>query len=556
MSKILNIGILINNFIIRSWEYSAIHRIHDVDHTRISLIINYKDNSEKKNQKTDYPLPFILHKHIDGKIFSGSRNNSSQKDLRELLKDVPVVEINSCENQKSEYQSINDVDQIRQYNLDIIIKLGYGFIKGEILKVPGYGVWSYSINHFQSEDEDMTGYYEVIRNRPVTVSELGVINEDGEKYNVLNRVVESACPYSVSLNRDAIFARAPFLLPAVLEGIQIHGSQYFKHLANRYGREGQLMQGKTMLPSLTGSLLNGLQASFILLNKIIKKILYTDAFSWILLFKIGPSNNFLQNSYGSFSSLKPSGDKFWADPFVICRDEKYYVFVEEFIYRKYRGHISVLELDRKGVLLQVQKIIEKPYHMSYPFVFESGNVFYMIPETGNNRTIDLYKCMEFPGKWTHVRSLMENVKAVDTTLFQYNRKWWLFTVIDRIDLKYDSSPELWLFYADDFISGNWTPHPMNPIVTDVRSARPAGKIFIRDGKIYRPSQDCSGRYGNSFDFNQITALTEIEYSEERILKVSPSWDRRLKGAHTFNFDNDFTVIDAYTYRSRFFEKRS
>ena len=55
----------------------------------------------------------------------------------------------------------------------------------------------------------------------------------------------------------------------------------------------------------------------------------------------------------------------------------------------------------------------------------------------------------------------------------------------------------------NFLTNKWTPHPENPIVTDIRTARPGGKIFIQDGKIYRPSQDCSIRYGRALNMNQI-----------------------------------------------------
>jgi len=176
----------------------------------------------------------------------------------------------------------------------------------------------------------------------------------------------------------------------------------------------------------------------------------------------------------------------------------------------------------------------------------------MIPETGGNRSVDLYKCTEFPGKWEFLKSIMKNVNAVDSTLFYHNGKWWLFTVIDKIDSELAVSPELFLYYSDDFLSDSWTSHPMNPVVTDVRTARPAGKIFLQEGKIYRPSQVCAGRYGNSFDINHILSLSETDYSEVNIIKVKPDWDNSLKGAHTYNFDNGFTIIDVYRFHRRFF----
>jgi len=92
---------------------------------------------------------------------------------------------------------------------------------------------------------------------------------------------------------------------------------------------------------------------------------------------------------------------------------------------------------------------------------------------------------------------------------------------------------------------------MNPVVTDVRTSRPAGKLFLNEGKLYRPSQDCSGRYGNSFDINYIHTFSESEYVEENVKKVKPEWGENLMGTHTFNFDGGLTIIDAYKFRRRF-----
>lgn len=284
-------------------------------------------------------------------------------------------------------------------------------------------------------------------------------------------------------------------------------------------------------------------------KKIISKIFYSDPFNWILLFKTG-ANNFNTNQFRDYISINPSEDKFWADPFIIERDSKYFVFVEEFIYKTNKGHISVIELDSDGKPKDVKQVIKKDYHMSYPFVFESGGDMYMIPESSENRTIDIYKCLEFPGNWVFMKSLMKDICAFDTTLLKFNGKWWLFTLMNELKGSKNESPELFLFYSDDFMTDNWTSHPLNPIVSDIRTARPAGRLFLEDGKIMRPSQDCSGRYGRAFNYNQINSLSEFEYSESLARRVEPEWDKRLKGAHTFNSDKGCSIIDAYSSRFR------
>jgi hypothetical protein len=53
----------------------------------------------------------------------------------------------------------------------------------------------------------------------------------------------------------------------------------------------------------------------------------------------------------------------------------------------------------------------------------------MVPESIHNRSTDLYECIEFAHRWKLRMNLIENALAVDTTLFHYDGKWWLFTGI-------------------------------------------------------------------------------------------------------------------------------
>ena len=45
----------------------------------------------------------------------------------------------------------------------------------------------------------------------------------------------------------------------------------------------------------------------------------------------------------AFSGAVPA-DRFWADPHVVERDGRYWVFLEEWIYATQKGHIAVLEI--------------------------------------------------------------------------------------------------------------------------------------------------------------------------------------------------------------------
>ena len=112
--------------------------------------------------------------------------------------------------------------------------------------------------------------------------------------------------------------------------------------------------------------------------------------------------------------------------------------------------------------------------------------------------------------------------------------------------------ELFLFYSTDLFSENWTPHPKNPIVSDVKSSRSAGRIFSYDGNIYRPSQNSLGIYGFGMKINHIVTLTETEYKEECVSDIEPLWDKRIIAIHNLDFVKNLKVVDAKLEKAKYF----
>ncbi len=110
--------------------------------------------------------------------------------------------------------------------------------------------------------------------------------------------------------------------------------------------------------------------------------------------------------------------------------------------------------------------------------------------------------------------------------------------------------ELFLHYSDSPLSENWIPHKRNPIVSDAKSARPAGRLFVRDGHLYRPSQNSSRHYGYGFNICEIIKLTETEYEEKIVSVVEPKWDKNIVSTHTISYEDGLTIIDGELRRRK------
>jgi len=286
------------------------------------------------------------------------------------------------------------------------------------------------------------------------------------------------------------------------------------------------------------------------LKKIVYELLFIE--QWQLRYKFSKNTETgLDDQFDTYQKIVPPKDRFWADPFMVEENGVYYVFIEELKYKEGKGYIAVIELKEDvDEPLKSQKILEKPYHLSYPFIFKLKDTYYMIPEGTANKTIELYRCEEFPLKWNYCNTLMENVIAADSTITFYQGKYWMFTMIEP-EQGVTTNKDLHIFYSEDLLSNNWVAHPANPVVSNVGSARPAGNIFEDEGVLYRPSQDCSERYGWAMRLNKIITLNENEYLEEEVVHIKPNWERNLLATHTFNKVGKLSMIDVLVKRSRF-----
>jgi hypothetical protein len=137
---------------------------------------------------------------------------------------------------------------------------------------------------------------------------------------------------------------------------------------------------------------------------------------------------------------------------------------------------------------------------------------------------------------------MRDVRAVDTTIFNYGDKWWMLTNIDSSNIgDYDS--ELHLFYSDKLDSSEWRPHRANPVVFDSMRGRNGGFIY-QDGSLYRVFQvQGFDMYGESMGVALVKDIRADCYVEEVILTIPARFFDDIIGTHTLSFHKGVLAID-------------
>ena len=267
-----------------------------------------------------------------------------------------------------------------------------------------------------------------------------------------------------------------------------------------------------------------------------------STFHWRIALRFASASKLFEDAslagLAAFRWIRPPQRGYLADPFLLRRQGRLWLFCEELSFSERKGSLVCMEVRPDGGLSDPVRVLDRPYHLSYPAVFEAEGEVFMIPETSQSGRVELYRAVDFPHSWAKVRDLLA-IRAVDSTPLVFEGRIWLFvTVMEPVEASY----QLLLFHSDR-LDGAWTLHPSSPLSLDVRYARSAGAIVSHDGKLYRPSQDCAPYYGHKLNFHEITRLDPRGYQERLVQTIDPDAWPGVRGVHTYAVCGDLEVID-------------
>lgn len=237
-------------------------------------------------------------------------------------------------------------------------------------------------------------------------------------------------------------------------------------------------------------------------------------------------------------------DRFFADPFILSSDSRHiHVLVEEMEFFR-KGVISLLVVDRQTYSLVDRRVIlDKDTHLSYPAIFRMDGKVYIYPENYQSGELTLYHldCDTFSLRRV---SCMAALPLTDATVIRSDDgKYHMVSTLSS------SSRSGAYLYVSDRLEDGYVPVSAGPVVTGADRSRCGGNFFTAGGKLYRPVQNCTVRYGGALKVMEVTECGDGRYSEKEAFELRPSTWKYNLGLHTLNFspDRQMAVIDSYGY---------
>ncbi|HEY5416234.1 MAG TPA: hypothetical protein VIK41_15455 [Gemmatimonadaceae bacterium] len=546
-------GLLVDSYQQPAWIIAIIDDIQKSSVATISLVVRNSSPGAVVSPRGStaarlsrwyahrHSLLFALYERLDLRKFATDDDPIRMMDATSVLASVPTVEVTPRETKFSDYFNDADVERILAYDLDVALRFGFRILRGRSLRIARYGVWSYHHGDNLANRGGPPGFWEVIEQVPTTGSVLQILSEDLDAGRVIYRSQARTQPLSVTKNRAGYFWKTSEFVIRKLRDLHEDGESALVD-PEPTARHPQAYSNRLYLAPKNGELaphLGRLVSRYA--GAKLRDLTIVD--QWALAYRFGSktsTDHVPDLAPFRFKWIVPPIDRFWADPFPMQIDGRFYVLFEELKFRAPKGTIRGFELGEQGMIGDTVPVLECDYHLSYPYTFEWRGDRYMIPESVANRTVQLYRAVKAPYEWTLERVMLTDVRLVDASVVEIEGRWWMFAgTVSRGGSRCD---ELNVYYADSPL-GPWCPHRKNPVISNVRHARPAGRPFQVGDTWYRPAQDCSHRYGWGVTLRRIVRLDPSEFVEETVTTLTPDWHRSVLATHTVNAVNGLTVID-------------
>lgn len=262
---------------------------------------------------------------------------------------------------------------------------------------------------------------------------------------------------------------------------------------------------------------------------------------WNVAYRQVPTGTILEERNTPFFLIPNTWRTWTADPFVFVHEDTIYIFAEIFDYLKRKASIGYTACTN-GKWKKWKTVIDEPFHMSYPNVFSQNGQIYMVPETSADRTLRLYKAVDFPEVWKLEKILATDATWVDTTFFENDGSICAITrdmgdLNDQKDilLRFDAR---WNLVSREVISEK-----------EPGISRSGGNFFAANREVIRVTQDCRGHYGNALVFSRFIPETLTDTGMGEIfLHMEPkdipiSNDRKWTGLHTYSSADNIEVVD-------------
>ncbi len=266
---------------------------------------------------------------------------------------------------------------VRDARLDVIVQFGFAMLRGEILDGARFGVWAFRYGDNERYRGGPPAFWEMVEDNPVSAVVLERLTEKPYEGAALAKAVFATDMGSLARNRVQPYFGSTHLVIQKLWELHQWGWQ---RLVER-GVQARSYKGRRQFYRTPGNL----EVIRWLAPQVIGKAVRTAARlfgrrhnveHWRIAVRTtdGPGLDPAAVDMTGFRWIESPKGTMYADPFVVERAGRTWMFFEDLSYRDRRGSISCAEVAVDGRLKAPEVVLASAGHLSYPCVFVDASV--------------------------------------------------------------------------------------------------------------------------------------------------------------------------------------
>jgi hypothetical protein len=448
-AKPLRIGVMIDDFQLAAFCAQILIDIQTCDFANIELVILNRDAGTiryaagsgrvaryirlLRDTERRQVLLYALFQKIDQRRSPDAPNPLDPVDCSDILGQCPLLEVTPVTKRFVHRFPSEDVNAVRSYELDVILRFGFNILRGDVLTSARCGIWSFHHGDNEFYRGGPALFWEVVEDNPLSGVILQVLNEKLDDGLALCKSL-FATERGLSPFRNLLFpywGSTHFIIRKLNE-LHECGWQAVKNRAippapyrgkaTLYRTPTNLQMIKWLAPKITKKIVSRL-------NPLRDEMVYY----WRICIRRADSPKLVVEQSAGKRDLKclpcPKGH-FYADPFLIEKDGQTWLFFEDYLYADERGRIACSPLSSEPSISDPHICLDTGYHLSYPAIFQHAGEVFMIPESAANQSVELWRATDFPFSWKFEQRLFIGA-AVDTTPLFHNGRWYFFTALSE-----------------------------------------------------------------------------------------------------------------------------
>ena len=315
----IKICLILYSRIVPYWVCLLIKNLKKLDFVLLYFVIH--DTSTSVNEKISITSQNSISKT---KMIFHFYEKYERKRIRTHLDLSQLIDFSTIVNKEKyaerTHQDDYDFFEIKDRDLDVIINLSGEEIPDYLSHVPRFGVWSY--RHMKNSDEyDYSGFWEVYNERLVSSTVLQIVI-GGKKITDVS--YWSSDPLYFLRNRSIEHLKRTIIIPRMLKKLHLSEPSTILHhdemkCSHHNEKLIHIPTGKQIIKFFFKNTFRYLM---------FKKTNYKKVEQWCLLFYLFNNKSKMQRK---FQRIIPPKDRFYADPFVVKKGKRYFVFIEEFV---------------------------------------------------------------------------------------------------------------------------------------------------------------------------------------------------------------------------------